>query len=101
MNELEEKKREIKESLSDSKKQTVLLESIEEKLTQIESNTKPIPFMNERQKRENRINGVMMILIALFGAYVSVAVGLVPQEMAKEKLNGLFDIAFWWMTKGD
>lgn len=109
MNEEFEKARaEMIEEMSESKKQTVLLESTEEKLIQavdalikISKDTASLPIIDKRQRKESRITGVMMIAIALFSAYVSVAVGLVPQEMAREKLNGLFDIAFWWMSKGD
>ena len=97
----ESKSKEILDDISEAKKQTVLLESIEEKMIQVVENTASLPIIDKRQRKESRITGVMMIAIALFSAYVSVAVGLIPQEMAREKLNGLFDIAFWWMSKGD
>jgi len=111
----ETKSKEILDDISEAKKQTELLEmlvviaesneerltQVAEKLTKVAKDTASLPIIDKRQRKESRITGVMMIAIALFSAYVSVAVGLVPQEMAREKLNGLFDIAFWWMSKGD
>ncbi len=80
-----------------SNKDTQYLKSIDETLK----------LINKRQKKESRISLLVTIIIAVITVmvtflvtaitlYVSVAVELIPMEVARLKLNGLFDWLFWW-----